>query len=1518
MRLIWRRWLWAAGLVLAAWLSFPARGQMALHDFWENAAEMPTGVWQQGTTLNATVQEGEITASPYLTATVWHAWTPGAAGYVEVRMTADVYALTDRGTPVLAVFRDGGGGPPVPVASVQQWTQRQGLNYRDVMRRFRAEAGVRYLFQVAESNVDGAGYFLKAEPLPARPVGDDFADAPWIEAGVCEVDGTGATQEEGEPPPTQPHFSSERPAVWRKWTAPKTGWQVATVLSLEIWSIEAFRGSSLSALTPLHAGSGAGYPASSRFRTLFYVEAGETVHFRLNLSDEGRLQFHLGPPAKGDVFADPYDLGSAREFEVIQRMSPLTREVGEPLVLIGSLWFTWLCPEDGMYRVETVTGSKYAGMSGGGSITGYSPGAMVYRGDTPATLEPVPGVPMGGYAEQHNGIVWEPRLFHGEAGVRYRFLAGITPYVTAVGPASASSAVDTVEEVQASGLDFIHFQLRSLGQPPPHDDFANAEPVVFAGAPLEAVAAGRNTGATMEEGEKRGLARAGDSVWHRITIPKTAHYEIRLENDAALWFQFRLGDSVETLSGPDTVYTGPLETGLSEGDAFYIRIFSGRQGGRFGPQGNYVLRIRELDKPLVYPPLLPVDLGSQAPVEITARSQAINATESGALWNWSAPRTGWHELRNAGGVDFQPVIRHVTGGLRVLVAQTARTTCFWAEAGVLSQISARLPVPAGAEIRLALRFVAEEIPQLQAREPVDLGQAAQASTPPREYYLWEGNAISETGPSFHWTAPASGWWSFDTEGSGAGLNLSINGQYGGGSGPDWRWGNYPENLDYPKPMAPPLTRLLLRVEEGETYAISSAPALYNFRERRFLEATGLAAPPVNLQINLRPAARPPALTGVRISLVPPTTPGGPHKVELRASVDSPNGFMQGVFSTGRNIYPYTSSHYFFDGRDRVEGDSFSGVYRLLLPVPETPPDDFRRWLRFLAVDGKGGSNWQGLGEPSQVTFELPAAFPSADHDRLPPVLEGLHGLPSEILLGGEDVPLPLRLGISDAGGSGFGHGELFVAPPENEVSPLTGQALEREGWSFTFGQAHRVRGSAQAGVYDVAAVLPAAAVGTLKLRLLHGAGHTPEPQGLRQNIDDAWRADPPGIGLPVTLRRLGPADVTPPAITEAQARYEPGGGAFGRITATARLRDAGGIQGGTLTLVDANDTREKELPFSRLHRLSGTDADGVYQIRFDAPPGGLGGVHWIGWKIKDTSGLVTRATTPVEGALPDRRAADQRQPRLTFFQISPSVADLTRGPADILLSLAASDDQPGLSAQCQIFSLRGELIASWEFACLGQSLECVQAITLPRQDAVGPETAARVAVTLTDAAGRVETYGLWHSPPWPDPAAARLALAPQPSPPMRQWLADFPGLASPPPDASRDTDGDGWPDVLEFFLNLDPLAPGWSDALAGRAPTLTAATEIITHSVPHHPPQAVTAVLSMGLAPWVRPSSAVREILFYEAGGWRLIIEESSALSAWSAAPLSGWLPDGRLKLARSAVLPAAPGFFRVRTERAP
>lgn len=1490
---------------------------MALHDFWENAEEMQAGVWHEGTTVGATTQEGEITTSSYITATVWHAWTPAASGHAEVRMTVDAQALADRGLPGLAVFRDSGGGPPVPVDSVRQWTQREGLNYRDVMRRFRAEAGVRYLFQIADSDLNEGGYFVKAEPLLSRPAGDDFADAIWIEAGVCEVDATGPTQEEGEPTPSQPHFSLGLPTLWRKWTAPEAGWQVATVLSLEIGSIDVFRGSSLSALTPLHAGSGAGYPASNRFRTLFWVEAGETVYFRLHVSDEGRLRFHLGPPARGDVFADPYDLGSAREFEVIQRMSPLTREVGEPLVLIGSLWFTWLCPEDGMYRVETVTGSKYAGMSGGGVITGYSPGAMVYRGDTWATLEPVPGVPMGGSAEQSRGIVWEPRIFRGEEGVRYRFLAGITPYVTTIGPASASSVVDTVEEVQASGLDFIHFQLRSLGQPPPNDDFAKAEPMVFAGAPLQAVAAGSNTGATMEEGEKRGLAQAGDSVWHRITIPKTAHYEIRLENEAALRFQFRLGGSVKTLSGPDTVYTGPLETGLSEGDAFYIRIISGRQGGRFGPQGNYVLRIRELDKPLVYPPLLPVDLGSQAPVEMAAPSQAINDTESGVLWNWAAPRTGWYELQNRSGVDFQPVIRRVMGGLKVPVAHTARATCFWVEAGAVCQISTTLPLLAGVEIRLALRFVAEEIPQLQPKEPVDLGQAAQASTPPRDYYLWEGNAISEAGPSVVWTAPASGWWSFDTEGSGAALNLSINGQYVDGSGPEWRWDNRPGNLPYPKPIAPPLTRLLLRVVEGETYAIYSTPALYNSREAR-LAATGLAAPPVNLQINLRPAARPPTLESVWISLVPPTTPGGPHKLELRASVDSPNGFMQGVFFAGRGFHTYQASHYFFDGCDRVEGDAFAGVYRLLLPVPETTPDNFRKGLGFLLVDGKGGTNRMEPSAVQQLPTFLPAAFPSAGHDRLPPVLEGLHGLPSDILLGAADVPLALRLGISDAGGSGFDFGELFVEPPENEVSPLTGQPLEREGWSVTFGRAHRVRGSAQVGVYDVPAVLPAAAVGTLKLRLLHGGGPTLEPQVPRQNIDDAWRSDPPSIGLPVTLRRLSPADVAPPVITEARAVHEPGFGAFGRITTTARLQDAGGIEGGTLTLVDVNDTREKELPFSRLHRLSGTDADGVYQIRFDVPPGGLGGAHWIGWKIKDTSGLITRATTLVEGALPDRRAADQRQPRLTFFHISPSVADLTRGPAEVWVSLSASDDQPGLSAQCQIFSLRGELIASREFACLGQSLDCTQAIILPRQAAIGPETAARVAVTLTDAAGRMETYGLWHSPPWPDPAAARLFLAPQPSPPMEQWFADFPGLASAPPDASRDTDGDGWPDVLEFFLNLDPLAPGLSDVLAARVPALTAETEIITHSVPHHPPRAVTAVLSMGLAPWVRPSLSVREILFYEAGGWRLMIKESAGLSSWSAAMLPGWLPDGRLNLARSAVLPATPGFFRVRTERAP
>ncbi len=1485
------------------------------NDWSELPVDLTAGVWVAGTTSEATQEPWESLESQWLTATVWYAWTAPVSGAVEVRVRSTEGEL--RLHPLVQVFGAFPEEVPAPVES--EWLlAARPLGGTDRARRFQAVAGARYLVQVANSETVQTAFQVLLRPLTERAEGDDFAEAAWISpdpaGGVATLSFYDATREAGEPAVPQ-----GGPTVWRRWTVPATGWYMATSVSLEISDIEVFRGASLDALVPLKENRrGGGFPVSTRTRTLFHASAGETLYLQFASCNEGEFSFHLGPPVEGDVFSAPYDLGSVENFEITQRTSPLTCELDEPSIVTGSLWFTWVCPKDGMYRAETTTGSK--GDTFGyiiGHIIGYDPAAVVYQGDTFDTLVQVPSVSLGGSAYTPDGIVWEPRVFRATAGTRYRFLAGITPYYSSIVPNSTGTGTAAFE----TGLSFLTFHLTSLGPPPPNDNFADAEPLVFSAA-HEAIAHGRTSGATWEEGEPHHPGAAGDSVWHRVTIPVTGMYEISLQSEIMLQYQLFRGDSLSTLTRYSVVTRGTAVDMFEAGDAYYIRI----AGLRLTPQGSYVLGFRNFvpDPPTTYDPLTPVDLGRQEPVMAQGASAAVSATQSAVLWRWTAPRNGWYRISRADGGDpgLSMSLHNTAHSPPLPLRRSMDSWFFRAEAEESCFLRATTTAPVRSPLAMMLSWVADDLPFLDAPEPVVLGSVAVASTPRQALLVWDHSGDNSLAATATWTAPASGWYAFDTEGSDVPVELSIRAQtaplefYPSSADPRWRLRRQEWfDQEFRATGGPMISRLLGYARAGETYALAGKP-LAPGTDAAGWTLDGIA-PPAHVQINLRPAAAPPVVTGIRFNEVPPAAPGLPPLLEALIAIDSPNGMLEGFLQTGSSLYPNRSTSYYFDGADRVEGDTFSGRYRVLMPPPNMQVEYYKMWLRVAVMDARAGQSEADGRSLEPLLSGLPDSFATLAHDVRPPVLEGIQGLPPVITLDGRDVPLVLRLGISDAGGSGFERGEIYLEPPAGETSALTGAALEREGWKVAFDHTGRVRGSAQAGVYDVPLTIPAASTGSLRLRLWHRAGHTPAaPQASLDPVERLWQTDPPSLALPTILERNMPADITPPAITPVAATFDADAGSWGRITATARLADSGsGIGEGSITLVDANDSSVLEVPFSATHRISGTAADGVYEAGFDVPPRGLGGAHWVVWKARDTSGLVHREVFPVAAPLPDRRNADQRKPRLTLFQFSPSVVDLTRGPATLTAVLAATDDRPGLAARCQIFSERGELLASQDFACLATSLECIQSITLPQVAAVGPTTRARVVVGLVDAAGRTEVYGLAMSPAWPNPDAVVLDLAPAPSSAMRQWQADFPGLDTPPSDATRDTDRDGWPDAVEFLLNLDPLVPMETDVLAARRPDLQAVLQIPTYSIPQ-PAWQVTATWRLALAPWVLPSATEPGGWFtdsYEADGWRLFVEESADLHEWRPVPLPVERASDRLEIVSSRLLPAPPGFFRLR-----
>jgi hypothetical protein len=254
--------------------------------------------------------------------------------------------------------------------------------------------------------------------------------------------------------------------------------------------------------------------------------------------------------------------------------------------------------------------------------------------------------------------------------------------------------------------------------------------------------------------------------------------------------------------------------------------------------------------------------------------------------------------------------------------------------------------------------------------------------------------------------------------------------------------------------------------------------------------------------------------------------------------------------------------------------------------------------------------------------------------------------------------------------------------------------------------------------------------------------------------------------------------------------------------------------------------------------------------------------------------------------------------------------NLTAGPADITVSLAAADDRAGLTARLRILDGSGALLVEKQAGCDQPVLDCMASVPLPARALIGTSAGARVELILTDAAGRTESYGTPGGAPWPDGSAVSLTLGPV-SDPFALWAASWPGVSALPADAVRDSDHDGVADLLEFALGSDPGNGPAADVFAARAPQMTAGPDFSSVSLPNGVPNRLSVDFSC------TPSPAFAKMgSEFRYGPWRLQLEESVDLSHWTAVALGDRTLTGEAHLIRTPALTEPGRHFRLRLTR--
>ena len=1480
-----------------------------------------------GTTLEATYEEddpgpdnSEGNAAEPLS--VWYRWS-GQAGYHKLVLTYDAVS------PVYAqvqarVFRRVLGGGLSSVAVVSFWkttnTTRQGE------ARFWTNPGDDMLV-VASTAQNAAGPFhLSLAAMTDRAAHDDWEQAGLIKLGQNSFDVTDATRQPGEPSASVRNFpyGELQGTVWKRWVAAEAGFYLAALTSGGYESrIQVFRGSQF---PPGDATLGVSGSGSSIFdldqggwRISFAAAAGETIYLRAASNSDGPSAITLSPATAGDHFATPLEVGNADHWQKIVPYEHLTMEANEAPGPSGSAWVRWTAPDDARYELQVSRTLDYSN----GTPAGLDPVGRIYRGIALNALTPVVSVPLG--------IASMPLQFRAAAGELYRIQSGLTPltgWFTSNGGA-----------VGVGGFVAPEFtvSLKRLGYPPANDDFSSAYPL----GPGEGEGSGTTVAATSEANESIGLYRSGDTVWHRWAAPaEGGKWEISLGENAfpLILERYRDGlnsDVLTLLTSEDATYDY-LRWSVIPSQVYHFRL----HGDGYGRQGPYRLRIRKMNPPsnderagaFALTGSFPITAGGTT---VDAAPEVNEGNPNGyqrgwptVWWAWTAPSTGWVKVSASGAA-----VGLVENGepMRYSLSSVEASAAFRAVQG--RSYLVRLAAARGVEGPVSLTMEpALGYDHATLEMAVDLGRAARISSPP---YLVNGggaalaSALTSALPEvwYRWTAPHSGWFSVDSEGSSVPVQLKLWSGPPATSSPPVTNAAYPSHWgnqygDYwPGGVRLPVSRLLWQAVAGQTY----------YFESYFWGPSSSAAPGL-IQTNIQTAGPPPAVDNVQIK-VPPHHGGAaiPRWVEILVKIDAPNGFSSGQIqglpkwlADPPTASPQDSTT--FTDANRVFGDAYSGTYRIMAEIQSRfPVIENANLLGLSIADNRGGKFHQYGHTP------LPAMSQWSD-DTVAPVLESISGLPENVVLGPAPQTFTLCMAISDRGGSGFSEGAIFLTDNSSGYGFLFGGA-PRQWPAASITAADRISGDATDGIYEVQLVLPAHTpppAGGIRFWLRDTAGNRPS----YFDFSGAWGLgdgiSSPNYSLPLRafFNQKGSVDTMPPVVSDFHAHYDP---ATQIIRATCAISDdPSGFHSAGLDLLDANGVVETNLSLNHTHRISGSAAEGQYDISFPLPARGFGQNHYLRLTAHDASGL-SRQVFSSTFSLPDRTSADQRAPRLAHFTISPGAVDLRTEPATVHISLGANDDRPGITGTLFIIDSARKILARMPVNCPTTFLACDVDVLLPQRAYPGPALEATVFLILQDAAGRTVTYGQPHSPAWPTPVALRI----QSEKPdvLTQWASSFPGYSPNPAAVNMDTDGDGTADLIEFTLGTDPTQrsvafdhrPYFNVSPDVRFPvSLPPDVDPRSHRLPTLFQSAAFSPL-LGIdpdaSPWVTFSyipNPRMETAAWKISPWRLKAESSSDLATWKDASVPSPTRDneGRINI----LTPATPAslWFRLRLDGRP
>jgi hypothetical protein len=457
----------------------PSRGEFALaleqfdpppNDDFEDAIELIGKTTSaDGTTAAASREEGEpnhVSAYSYYNdypASVWYTWTAPATGRVTLNRSSV------ESSHVIAVYTGD---------AVNSLTRIAG-NYYGALT-FQAQAGTKYRLAVSgtpSSTYSKFNLTLDAQPPP----NDDLADAEILSGADTATTGSNrnATAETGEPQHGAGTYSA-RSSVWYRWTAPADGTASVDLGGTDFTPLLAiYTGSSIDSLSRVST-------FGSDWRRGFEVTKGTTYLIAVDGAYEystGSIKLALAfrDPPPNDDFSDAIELSGATA-SADGTTANAGLEPNEPRhnnysyydEYPASVWYSWTAPVTGKVSITR-------------SSAGASHVTAVYTGDSLDSLTRIAGD------------------YYGNGATSFRAQAGTTYRIAVAGYVSSTAGAFTLEVEQ---------------NPPPNDDFANAEELTGTGA--DVTGSNRNGGAEPSEpphGDYGYGYGPNASVWYRWTAP---------------------------------------------------------------------------------------------------------------------------------------------------------------------------------------------------------------------------------------------------------------------------------------------------------------------------------------------------------------------------------------------------------------------------------------------------------------------------------------------------------------------------------------------------------------------------------------------------------------------------------------------------------------------------------------------------------------------------------------------------------------------------------------------------------------------------------------------------------------------------------------------------------------------------------------------------------------------------------------------------------------------------------------